>query len=193
MAIGAVLRGEVTVSTPGITFLLFDGTQAAAHAGELQALHGEVCGQTGDPALFARQLRVWCRQPGFVLAEARHGGYLAGYACGMPLRSSTSWWKDLTSPLPAEVTTEYPGRTFALTGLLVRAPWRKQGIGASLHGLILGNRPEERATLTIPPGATPAQRAFRRWGWSKIARTRGPHPSSPVLDLLVTALPMNRR
>ena len=111
----------------------------------------------------------------------------------MPLQPSTSWWKDLTTPLPAEVTTEHPGRTFALTELLVRASWRRQGIGRSLHDLILGGRPEERATLVVPPGATAAQQAFREWGWSRVARTRGPDPGSPVLDVLIIGLPTSHR
>ncbi len=132
---------------------------------------------------------MWRRQPGFVLAEARHGGYLVGYASGMPLRPSTSWWRGLTAPLPAEVTAEHPGRTFALTELLVRASWRRQGIGGELHGLLLDGRPEERATLTVPPGAGAAQAAFRSWGWRKVARTRGDGTDGQVLDVLVVALP----
>ena len=112
---------------PGITFELLDGTQAAAHADELRALHAEVYGRDDDGS-FAGRFRVLRRQPGFVLAEARHGGYLVGYACGMPLRPSTSWWRHLTAPLPDEVTTEHPGRTFALVELLVRASWRRQGM-----------------------------------------------------------------
>jgi ribosomal protein S18 acetylase RimI-like enzyme len=132
-------------------------------------------------------------QPGFVLAEARHGSYLVGYACGMPLRSSTSWWKDLTTPLPAEVTAEPPGRTFALTQLLVRASWRRQGIARSLHDLILSGRSEERATLMVTPLATPAQNAFRKWGWHKVARARGLPPGSPGLDVLITALPVSHQ
>jgi hypothetical protein len=107
----------------------------------------------------------------------------------MPLRPSTSWWKELTTPLPAEQTTEHPGRTFALTELLVRAAWRRQGIGRTLHDLLLDGRPEERATLTVAPGAAPAQTAFRGWGWTKAARARGRCPGSPVLDVLVMALP----
>ena len=147
------------------------------------------------------------RQPGFALAEARHGGYLVGYASGMPLRPSTSWWRDLTAPLPPEVTAEHAGRTFAVTELLVRASWRRQGIGRELHELLLAGRPEERATLTLPPGASAAQAAFRSWGWRKIARVRGDvrensdvrgHSSgrgrgddtaSPVLDVLIIGLP----
>jgi GNAT superfamily N-acetyltransferase len=172
-----------------ITFRLLDGTQAAGDAEDLQALHAEVYGDQPDDG-FARRFRVLRRQPGFVLAEARHGGYLVGYAFGAPLRPSTSWWRQLTTPLPDEVTAEHPGRTFALVELLVRASWRRQGIAGALHDLILARRPEERATLTVPPAATPAQNAFRKWGWRKIARTHDDGPGSAVSDVLIIPLPV---
>lgn len=186
------------MSTPGLTYRLLDGAQAAEHADELQALHAEVYaeppyGRDDDAGHFTERLRVQRRQPGFVLAEARHGGFLVGYATGMPLRPSTSWWRDMTTPLPDQVTAEYAGRTFALTDLLVRASWRRQGIGRTLHDLILQDRREERATLTVLPAATPAQRAFRNWGWHKVARTRDSLPATPVSDVLVTALPADRQ
>jgi GNAT superfamily N-acetyltransferase len=167
-----------------ITFQRLDGTQAASHADDVLALRAEEY----DDSPFAERFRVARRQPGFVLAEARHGGYLVGYAFGMPLRPSTSWWRQLTTPLPDDVTTEHPGRTFALAELLVRASWRRQGIAGALHDLILENRPEERATLTVPPAAAPAQSAFRGWGWRKVARTRDDGPGSPVSDVLITML-----
>lgn len=178
----------------GITFQLLDDGAAAGRNEdddeELLALRAEVCG-AGDAATpaAARRLRVRRRQPGYVRAEARHGGYLVAYASGLPLRPSTSWWRELTTPLPADVTAEYPGRTFALAELLVRASWRRQGIGRALHDLILDGRQEERATLTVPPGAAAAQAAFRAWGWRRIARTRGPETGGTVLDVLVTGLP----
>jgi len=186
------------VPAPGIALQLLDGRQAAEHAAELQALHAEVYaevyadlpdGGLADAPPFAERFRVQRRQPGFVLAEARHGGYLVGYGSGMPLRPATSWWRDLTTPLPDAVTAEHPGRTFALTDLLVRASWRRQGIGQGLHDLILASRAEERATLTVLPAATQAQTAFRTWGWRKVARTRGAGPGSQVSDVLVAALP----
>ena len=160
------------MSVPGVTFGLADGRQAAEREEDLLTLAGESSQPTTDRTEFARQLRVWRRQPGFALAEARHGGYLVGYAMGMPLRPATSWWKDVTSPLPTGLTEEHPGRTFAVTALLVRAAWRRQGIGTGLHRLLLSGRPEERATLTAAPQATAAQRALRAWGWTKVARTR---------------------
>jgi GNAT superfamily N-acetyltransferase len=155
-----------------VSFGILDGLQAAGREEDILALAGESGPAAGDLAELARQLRVWCRQPGYALAEALHGGYLVGYAMGMPLRPSTSWWKDLTSPLPDDLTAERPGRTFAVTALLVRAAWRRQGIGAGLHRALLSGRPEERATLTAAPRATAAQRALRAWGWRKVARTR---------------------
>ena len=182
---------------PDITFQLLDGRQAAGHVAELQALHAEVYAdppylRDDDAAQFASRFLVQRRQPGFVLAEARSGGYLVGYAAGMPLRPSTSWWKDLTTALPDEVTSEHPGRTFALTELLVRASWRRRGIGQTLHDLILSRRREERATLTVLPAAAAAQNAFQSWGWRKVARTRDPRPGAPVSDVLVTTLPASR-
>ncbi|HVT67092.1 MAG TPA: GNAT family N-acetyltransferase [Trebonia sp.] len=186
--------------------LLLDGRAAAGHEDDLLALRADVCGDggtgdgdrvTGDGEA-ARRLRVWRRQPGFALAEARHGGYLVGYACGMPLRPSTSWWRGLTTPLPDDVTAEHPGRTFALTGLMVRAAWRRQGIGTALHDRILAGRPEERATLTAAPtgtspAATAAQGALRAWGWTRVARTRDPDAGPAVLDVLVLPLPVQPR
>jgi ribosomal protein S18 acetylase RimI-like enzyme len=182
---------------PEITFELLDGTRAAAHAEELRALHAEVYAEPpyrhdDDSARFAERFGVQRRQPGFVLAEARHGGYLVGYAFGMPLRASTSWWRRLTTPLPEEVTSEPAGRTFAVAELVVRASWRRQGIGRDLHDLILAGRPEERATLTVLPAAAAAQQAFRTWGWRKVARTRDPEPGSPTADVLLVTLPVGR-
>jgi GNAT superfamily N-acetyltransferase len=173
-----------------MTFRLLDGGQAAERADELEALHAEVYAdppyrRDDDAAEFARRFRVQRRQPGFVLAEARHGGYLVGYAAGLPLRPSTSWWRDLTTTLPDEATAEHSGRTFAVVDLLVRASWRRQGVGHALHDLLLSDRAEERATATVLPAAAPAQTAFRKWGWRKVARTRDPRPGSPISDVLM--------
>lgn len=183
---------------PSISLQLLDGSQAGSRAAELEALHAEVYAdppylRQDDAAVFPARFRVQRRQPGFVMAVAGHGGYPVGYAAGMPLRPSTSWWRGLTAPLPDEVTAEPPGRTFAVVELLVRAPWRRQGIGRSLHDLLLAGRPEERATAVVLPAAAAAQRAFLAWGWRKIARTRDADPDGPVADVLVLPLGLARR
>jgi GNAT superfamily N-acetyltransferase len=183
------LTYRVTVSDSGLEYRLLDGAEATKAEDDVLGLVGEVypdAVSSGEgQAAYARQFRVWRRQPGFALAAAWHGGYLVGCAAGMPLRPSTSWWRELTAPLPAAVTAEHPGRTFALTELAVRAAWRRQGIGRDLHDLILDGRREERAAATVAPGATAAQRAFQAWGWRKVGRTRGEGQETPVRDVLI--------
>lgn len=180
-----------------LTLQLVDGRPAGAYVAELEALHADVyrglpyAGDL-DQGRLAGRFRVQCRQPGFVLATARSGGYLIGGATGLPLRPSTSWWRDLTAPLAEEITAEPPGRTFALVELMVRASWRRQGIGRSLHDLILSGRSEERATLIVPPAAIAAQAAFQSWGWLKIARTRSGQSGAHASDLLVLDLAARR-
>ncbi len=72
------------MAAPELTFRLIDGRQAAAQTAELQELHAAVYAGTArrradgtddDPGVFAGRFRVQSRQPGFALAEARHGGY----------------------------------------------------------------------------------------------------------------------
>src|SRR5262249_49768119 len=138
---------------------------------------------------FTRRFGVQCRQPGFALAEARSGGYLIGYAARVPLRPPPSWWRGLTTPLPEEVIAQDPGRPFSVIDLVVRAAWRRQGIGQSLHDLLLRGRREERATLVVWPEATAAQHAFQSWGWRRIARTRDSGAESTVADVMLTDLP----
>ena len=127
----------MTLTEDGLAYRLLDGGQAAALAEDFHGLHAEVYAdppyrQASDDD-YPRRFAVQRRQPGFVLAEARNGGYLVGYAAGMPLRPSTSWWRELTTPLPDEVTAEHPGRTFAVVDLVVRASsqGRAQGGGAA--------------------------------------------------------------
>jgi GNAT superfamily N-acetyltransferase len=179
---------------PDVTLRLLDGDQAAAHLDELRALYREVYAdppyEWGDEhaALFAERFAVQRAQPGFALAEARHGAELAGYCFGVTLQPSTPWWQHLLTPLPEDVTTEHPGRTLAVVELLVRPPWRRQHIAQTMHDMLLRGRPEQRATLTVLPAAQPAQRAYAKWGWSTVAQKRNPLPGSPVFDVLIKEL-----
>jgi GNAT superfamily N-acetyltransferase len=179
---------------PDVTFRLLDGDQAAGHIDELRALYREVYAdppyEWGDEhaALFAERFAVQHAQPGFALAEARDGPDLTGYCFGVTLQPSTPWWQHLLTALPEDITAEHPGRTLAVVELLVRAPWRRQHIAQTLHNMLLRDRPEERATLTVLPAALPAQQAYAKWGWRTVAQKRNPLPSSPVFDVLIKEL-----
>jgi len=87
---------------------------------------------------------------------------------------------DLVEPLPDDVTEERPGRTFALVEMLVRKPWRRH-VAETMHGMLLKDRPEERATLTVLPEALPAQRAYAKWGWYRVGQKRNPLPGGAVV------------
>jgi GNAT superfamily N-acetyltransferase len=171
-----------------------DGDQAAAHLGELRALYREVYAEPpyvwgeDHAALFAERFEVQRRQEGFTLIEARDGTELAGFTFCVTLQPTTPWWHNLTTTLPAEITTERPGRTLALVELLVRPSWRRHHIAQGMHDLLLEGRPEERATLTVLPAAEPAQAAYRKWGWKRVAQKRNPLPGSPLFDVLIKEL-----
>ena len=177
-----------------ITFELLDGEQALKHLDELKALYTEVYAEPPyewrdeHADLFVERFHVQARQPGFALVEARQGAELVGLAFGVTLQPTTPWWRHLIEPLPSEITEERTGRTFALVELLVRRPWRRQHVAQELHDLLLADRPEERATLTVLPEAEPAQRAYVKWGWQTVAQKRNPLPGSPVFDVLVKVL-----
>src|SRR5712692_2442783 len=177
-----------------VTFHLLDGGQAAGHLDELRALYREVYAEPpyewGDEhaALFAERLEVQRAQPGFALIEGRQKADLVGLCFGVTLQPSTPWWQHLLAPLPADVTTEHPGRTLAVVELLVRAPWRRRHIARAMHDMLLRDRPEQRATLTVLPAAQPAQQAYAKWGWRTVAQKRNPLPSSPVFDVLIKEL-----
>jgi hypothetical protein len=57
-----------------------------------------------------------------------------------------------------------------------------------MHDMLLRDRPEQRATLTVRPDALPAQQAYATWGWRTVARKRNPLPGSPVFDVLIREL-----
>ena len=180
--------------TAGVTFQRLDGEQALEHLDELRELYLDVYAEppyewgTEHADLFVERFKVQASQDGFALVEARHGTELVGIAFGVTLQPSTPWWHNLLEPLPEAVTTERPGRTFAVVELLVRKAWRRRHIAKTLHDLLFGNRTEERATLTVLPAAIPAQRAYEKWGWRRVAQKRNPLPGSPVFDLLVKDL-----
>lgn len=183
------------IRTPdAVTFHALGGEQALAHLNELRDLYLDAYSEPpyewGDEHadLFIDRLKVQAQQDGFALIEARNDAELIGIAFGVTLQPSTPWWQHLLEPLSEEITQERPGRTFALVELLVRKPWRRQHIAETMQNLLLSNRQEERATLTVLPAAVSAQQAYAKWGWHKVAQKRNPLPSSPIFDVMVKQL-----
>lgn len=180
--------------SPVIEYQVLNGDAAGQYLDELAALYTEVYAEPlyewgpEHAELFRERFEVQRRQPGFTLVTARDGRRLIGMGLGVTLQPNTPWWQNLVTPLPVEVTREYPGRTWALVELLVRAPWRRHHVAETIHDQLIADRPEERATLTVLPAAAPAQAAYGKWGWRKVAQKRNPLPGSPIFDVMLKEL-----
>lgn len=178
----------------GIALRLVGREEAVRHLDELTALYREVYAESpygwGDDHadLFSKRFVGQSKDTGFTLVEARFGDELIAFGFGVTLAPTTPWWQNLLTPLPDDVTHEDIGRTFALVELLVRTPWRRQHVGEAIHDLLIRDRHEERATLTVLPAAKAAKSAYAKWGWQKAAQKRNPLPGSPVFDVLVKDL-----
>jgi hypothetical protein len=183
---------------PVIEYAVLDGAATGQILDELTALYTEVYAEPPYEwgpeyaELFRERFEVQRQQPGFELVTARDAGRLIGVGFGVTLLPTTPWWQNLITPLPAEVTHEYPGRTWALVELLVRAPWRRHHVAQTIHDRLLADRPEERSTLTVLPAAVAAQAAYAKWGWRMVAQKRNPLPGSPVFDVMLKKLRADR-
>jgi GNAT superfamily N-acetyltransferase len=168
------------------------GDQAIAHLAGLRALYLEVYAEPpyewGEEhaVLFSERFTRQSQEDGFDMVEARDGAGLVGMAFGAP--GTARAWTGLLAPVPAELSAEPPGRTFFLIELLVKAPWRRQGVASAMLDLLFTGRPQERAMLTALPSATAAQAAYRLWSWQQVAQKRNPLPGSPVFDILIKDL-----
>lgn len=134
-------------------------------------------------------LRRLMASPGFGLVLAHAGDELVGFAYGRTLAMDTKWWDNFLEPVPAEVTTERPDRTFAVIDFGVQRSWRGQGLGRRLLDTLLADRPEERATLAVEPAADNSQGFYRHLGWQLVGRLRGAEgDTAPFFDIY--ALPL---
>jgi ribosomal protein S18 acetylase RimI-like enzyme len=136
-----------------------------------------------------RMLTSLLTEPTFGLVTAEADGQLVGFAYGYTLPPDTRWWQGFQKPLPAELTMEREGRTFALIDLAVQQKGRGRGVGRRLVNTLLAGREEERATLCVQPPATDAQRFYHRLGWQRVGRKDMPAGAvSPSFDVYVVEL-----
>ena len=126
-------------------------------------------------------------QPGFRLVLAHIGHEAAGFAFGHGLEPNTLWWAGALDPLPADLTTEPVGRTFAIIELGVRQQFRRHGIARALHAALLRERPEERVTLLVRPEAEPARQLYESLGYTSVCRLR-PYIDGPIYNCLLIRL-----
>ena len=129
---------------------------------------------------YRRQLSAHRQWAGWALVTAWLNEELIGYVYGFPLAPDTRWWDGIEEPVPVGFIEEDGTRTFAISELLVRAAWRRQGVARALHDELVGSRHQERMTLLARPDNGPAQAAYRSWGWQPSPAFDPAGPGTPV-------------
>lgn len=134
------------------------------------------------------------RAPGFDLVIATDEGEPVGQTWGWPLHPGAAGWDGLVLDEGDvdEFTREDGTRTFALSELMVVQSHIGRGIARALHDELLGDRPEQRASLLVIPDNARAYDRYLRWGWQRVGILRPSWPDAPTYDVLDLALPLRR-
>lgn len=172
-----------------------EGTAAADLLDEILPAYEEVyveppyCEGPRDVADFIERFQRQVQRPGFRMAVAYSGSSVVGFSFGYRLPADTQWWAGALEPLPEDFVREDGERTFVIIELAVRAPWRRQGVAAQLHGALLDGLAAQRVALTArpEPEAAPARSAYVKWGYRKIGQSQ-PWDEAPVYDSMVLDL-----
>jgi ribosomal protein S18 acetylase RimI-like enzyme len=174
---------------PNLAVIRYDATGLPEHRDDLLAVYAEVyADRLADPFFslprYWERLEAYAARDGFSLVAGRLEGELLGYALGYTLPEGSKWWQGLHGEVDRDLLTEDGGRTFALTEIMVRERWRRQGYARMLHDALLADRAEKRATLLVLPDNVPARSAYRSWGWYKLGDLQ-PFDDSPVYEAMV--------
>lgn len=124
---------------------------------------------------FRLVIAQWCDEP-------------IGFSFGHQLPVQTDWWNGALTALPDDITTEYPGRTFAIIEIAVRRRYRQRGVARRMHAELTAGLSEERVTLLVRPDAPAPRRAYRSWGYQPVGRIQ-PFPDGPVYEAMIKPWP----
>ncbi|MFD0657634.1 GNAT family N-acetyltransferase [Thermocatellispora tengchongensis] len=125
-------------------------------------------------------LATRCTGPGSIWSRPKMDRLWPGSRSGSPWQPSGGG--AASTPPPAKVAGV---PKLAVIELILRKPYRGQGIGKRLLSTLLDGRAELYATLLSHPEA-PAHALYERWGW-EVAGTCRPAPDAPVMDIMILA------
>ncbi|MFI1172814.1 GNAT family N-acetyltransferase [Streptomyces melanogenes] len=140
---------------------------------------------------FAQGLDGWSVRPGWTCTvgyDSADGNQPVGYAYGAPLPEDARWWGGLLTAVDPAVTQETGHRTYALSELMVRQPWRKTGAAKQLHDALLTRRTEERATLLVDQDHPKVRALYESWGWTILGDLRPRLPNAPLFHAMLLSL-----
>ncbi|WP_030341692.1 GNAT family N-acetyltransferase [Streptomyces sp. NRRL S-1022] len=181
---------------PEIRFEHHEGQDAATQLDAFLPAYEEIYAEPPylegprDVAEFIDHYQVHTRRPGMRLVLAQDAQEVVGFTYGYYLAPDTRWWRNLQDvTLPQEFVEEDGRRTFAVLELAVRKPWRRQGVAAGLHTVLLNGLDAERVTLTVrpEPEASAARSAYLSWGYRKLGISH-PWEDAPLYECMVREL-----
>ncbi|NEA38008.1 GNAT family N-acetyltransferase [Streptomyces sp. SID11385] len=124
----------------------------------------------------------WSGMEGFTCVVAFDSDEPTGFAYGAPLQPGREWWRSTAF----EPNNGYTA-TYAVSEVMVRPRWRKQGISQRLHEALLRERGEDLATLLVDVTHSKVQNLYETWGYEK-AGEQQPFADSPVYAVMVKRL-----
>ena len=134
---------------------------------------------------FEHRLEGHAAVPGWGCVIGDVDGETVGYAYGF--RAQSGLWKGLRTPVDPELIREDGYRTFALCEIMVRAPWRGQGIARCIHDELMAGRSEARAQLLVEHEHPRVRALYESWGYQHVGELL-PFPDAPLYDAMVLDL-----
>ncbi|MGX2994894.1 GNAT family N-acetyltransferase [Streptomyces sp. JNUCC 64] len=128
----------------------------------------------------------WSEMEGFTCIVAYDGDEPTGFAYGAPLPAGREWWRS-TAFVPNNGYTV----TYAVSEVMVRPRWRKQGIAERLHETLLSGRSEHLSVLLVDVAHPDVQGLYESWGYRKTGEQR-PFADSPVYAVMVRELAVEK-
>lgn len=125
-----------------------------------------------DGVAFAERVRRYAAErDGFRFVVARAGdGRVAG-VCLAVLARPGDWWRDrVAAALPPDVAARWLGSAcLEVVHVAVVPDGQRQGIGHLMHDVLIAGQPAPAGVLSCHPAAVPAQRFYRKRGWTPLS------------------------
>ncbi|MED7948840.1 GNAT family N-acetyltransferase [Streptomyces sp. BE20] len=139
--------------------------------------------QADDPFVqrFAWFVDHWTARSGYSCVVAYEDSTPVGFAYGAPLTTGAEGWRPHLDPAPERT------RTFAVSEVMVRPAWRKQGIAQAVHDVLLADRGEALAVLYVDTTHPRVQAMYESWGYTKVGEHR-PFEDAPLYAVMLQEL-----
>jgi GNAT superfamily N-acetyltransferase len=132
---------------------------------------------------FGEQLARHGSDPGWEVVIGYDAAEPVGFAYANSLTPDDRWWRRMTTALPDGCNET---STVAVKEIMLRKPWRGQGIALLIHDELLRDRPEEQVSLLVNAlnGDGKVKALYESWGYEPIS-TQQPSVDGPILTAML--------